>query len=235
MSPRYALYLAPDHDSALWRFGSCVLGYDAESGAELAAPPLSGFEPKLWHRLTVEPRQYGFHGTLKAPFRLAEGKNRAALDAALDAFGRSRAAFELPPLVVRAIGSFVALVPLAPVPALNGLAQAAVEGLDGFRAPLNPSEIAKRKPERLSERQRGYLERYGYPYVGEDFRFHMTLTGSLEEADRVRALEVLTEAFAASGAQAVTAISQLALYEQPAPGERFRLVRRVPFALAQAA
>lgn len=228
MAPRYALYLAPPAASALWRFGSAVVGYDAESGVQLAPPSIAGFDEPTWHGLTEEPRRYGFHGTLKAPFRLADGIDEAGLDQRVAAFAEDHHPFELPPLVVRNIGPFIALVPAAPVPALEDLARCAVIGLDPLRAPLTPDEIARRRPERLSARQRDYLERYGYPYVCEEFRFHMTLTGPLEAQAQVHAFNALTDAYGASGADTPLAISELALYVQSEPGSRFRLHRRVP-------
>lgn len=228
MAHRYALYLAPAQESALWRFGSAVLGYDAESGADLPQPEAPGFDAADWHALTAEPRRYGFHGTLKAPFRLADGCRPADLDALLAGFAGGHHPFELPPLEVRAIGPFVALVPSTPAPALMDLARCAALELDRARAPLSPDEVARRRPERLSARQREYLDTYGYPYVLEEFRFHMTLTGPLDELARPRALNALADAFAASGAAAPLAITDVGLYEQAEPGARFRLVRRIP-------
>lgn len=228
MAHRYALYLAPPAASALWRFGSSIIGYDAQTGAELAAPDIPGFDAVDWRALTAEPRRYGFHGTLKAPFRLADGKSAADLLALLAEFAAAHHPFELPPLVVRAIGPFIALVPPVPAPTLEDIARCAVLDLEPARAPLNADEIARRRPDRLSARQRDYLERYGYPYVCEEFRFHMTLTGPLDEAARAHALNALSDTYAASGADAPLAVGDVGLYAQPEPGARFRLVARIP-------
>lgn len=227
-SRRYAIYLAPPTDSALWRFGSSVLGYDAETGEQPAAPDLAGFDAETWHQATEEPRRYGFHGTLKAPFRLADGFTERALEDAISDFVREHRAFELPPLTVRAIGSFVALVPPSPVPKLEDLARCAVEELDLLRAPLSEREIARRRPERLSARQRTYLDTYGYPYVLDEFRFHMTLTGPLPDLERDHALNALAEAYAASGAEVPATVADVGLYVQEGGGGRFRFVRRFP-------
>ncbi|MDQ0503836.1 DUF1045 domain-containing protein [Xanthobacter agilis] len=228
MAHRYAVYLAPATESPLWRFGSAIIGYDAATGAEPPAPDIAGFDPENWHALTAEPRRYGFHGTLKAPFRLADDKTEADLDALLHAFAAEHHPFELPPLVVRAIGTFVALVPPGPVPTLDDLARCAVVEVDPARAPLTPEELARRRPDQLSARQRAHLDRYGYPYVCEDFRFHMTLTGPLEDAAHTHALNALTEAYAASGASVPLRVSDVGLYVQDRPGARFRLARRIP-------
>lgn len=228
MAHRYAIYLAPAAGSALWRFGSSIIGYDAETGADLPPPAIAGFDPGAWHALTAEPRRYGFHGTLKAPFRLAEGRTEADLDALVADFAAEHHPFELPPLAVRAIGAFVALVPPVPVPTLEDIARCAVTELEPVRAPLTPEEIARRKPERLSARQRDYLDRYGYPYVHEEFRFHMTLTGPLPDEVRAHALNALADAYAASSADAPLRVADVGLYVQDAPGGRFRLARRIP-------
>lgn len=223
---RYAVYLAPPADSALWRFGSAVIGYDAETGATPAPPDLAGFDAETWREVTGEPRRYGFHGTLKAPFRLAEGRSEADLDALAGACAAGHHAFEMPPLEVRALGSFIALVPAVPAPKLEDLAASAVVELEPLRAPLSPAEIARRNPDRLSARQLEYLEAYGYPYVLDEFRFHMTLTGPLPEPERGHALNALAEAFAASGAEVPVPAGDLGLYVQEPGAARFRLVRR---------
>lgn len=225
---RYAVYLAPDAESALWRFGSAVLGRDAGSGQEPAPPDLPGFDAERWHRLTAEPRRYGFHGTLKAPFRLADGADETALLDALLEVAAAHHPFELPELEVRALGSFVALTPSVPVPALADLAAGAVTELDRLRAPLAAEERARRRPQMLSRRQTELLDAYGYPYVLEEFRFHMTLTGPLDTGERCHALNALAGAFAASGARAPLEVADLALFVEEERGASFRLARRIP-------
>ncbi|MFG1243950.1 DUF1045 domain-containing protein [Xanthobacter sp. DSM 14520] len=228
-APRYALYLAPPAESALWRFGSCVLGYDAQTGAEPACPDLPGFDAEAWHVATAEPRRYGFHGTLKAPFRLAEGKTEQDLVDAAAACAAGHHPFEMPPLEVRAIGPFVALVPAVAAPKLDHLAASCVLELEGMRAQLSPADMARRKPDRLSARQMGYLETYGYPYVLDEFRFHMTLTGPLAEGERSHAMNALADAYRASGAEVPVNIGDIALYVQDTPAARFRILTRLPF------
>ncbi len=83
---RYALFWAPPRGSALARFGASWLGWDAEAG-ELVPHPEVPRLPLPVAEITATPRRYGFHGTLKPPFRLAEGANVAGLDAAAAAAG----------------------------------------------------------------------------------------------------------------------------------------------------
>lgn len=228
MAPRYAVYLAPAPDSALWQFGSQVLGYDAVTGEDLPPLDLAGFDAASWRDLTAEPRQYGFHGTLKPPFRLAEGVSEADAIAAFTDLAAQHHAFELPPLEVKGISAFIALVPSAPTPVLNDLAGELVVQLDALRAPLTAAEIAKRNPDRLSERQVRLLEHYGYPYVMEEFRFHMTLSGPLDADAAIHVRNTLADAFAASGAHLPLMVEDLALFRQEAPGARFRQLARAP-------
>lgn len=227
-APRYALYYAPDPDTALWRFGSGIIGYDAMRGADLDPLSLPGFDAESWHALTAEPRRYGFHGTLKAPFRLAADAGADALEAAAERLARTCHRFALPPLEVALIGPFVALVPKVPCPQLDDLAETMALGIDALRAPLTPAEIARRRPDRLSARQVAYLEAHGYPYVREEFRFHMTLTGPLPEGITDHAFNALRDAYAASGAAASIAVADICLFVQPAPDRRFELRRRFP-------
>ena len=69
--PRYAIYYAPSVDDPLWRFGSQCIGYDALTGADSEVPQTAAIPRQDWLAWTQEPRRYGFHGTLKAPFHLA--------------------------------------------------------------------------------------------------------------------------------------------------------------------
>lgn len=228
MTERYALYLAPGAESPLGRFGCAVVGYDAETREDLPPPDLAGFDAERWRAITEEPRRYGFHGTLKAPFRLKPGLSLADLLAAVTEVARDHRPFELPPLEVSALGPFVALTPQAPVPTLDDLAACAVRELDALRAPLTTAERARRKPRFLSHRQRELLESYGYPFVLDEFRFHMTLTGPLGEGEHERAFNALGAAFAASTARTPLEVADVAVFVQDSPKSRFRLTARLP-------
>lgn len=224
---RVALYAAPPPESALWRFGSAVLGYDAASGREVGFPSDLPVPPEVWRADTVEPRRYGFHATLKAPFRLRAGATLDEVGALARSFAAERAPVRLPCLAVRLIGSFVALVPDEASPELDRLAFACVEAFEELRAPLTEGERVRRLRAPLSTRQTAYLERYGYPYVHEEFRFHMTLTGPLprERAEPVRAW--LAERYEAMAEPGLT-IDALCLFGQETREAPFRLLERCP-------
>ncbi|MBS9477405.1 DUF1045 domain-containing protein [Ancylobacter radicis] len=225
--PRYALYYAPPAQSPLWRFGASVIGYDAETGQDCAPPPLRRFDAARWREITTEPRRYGFHGTLKAPFRLAEGRTETELRAVCRRFAGDRARFACAGVKVAAISRFIALKPVSPSAALDRLAAGAVAAFDDFRAPMNEAEREKRLRAPLTARQKDYLDRWGYPYVLDDFRFHMTLTGPLEDEERALAEAELIEHFTACGADGPLIVSEIALYRQD--DGPFRLLARYPF------
>lgn len=235
---RYAIYYAPHPDSALWRFGSAVLGYDGASGQAVPQIVPEGFDTPTWRLLTADPRVYAFHATLKAPFRLAEGQTEEALLEALNVFAAAQAPFQLPRLEVAAVdarageGAFVALVEPRPTPALLALENAVVEAFEPFRAPLTDKEFARRLPETLTARQRDCLNRYGYPFVLEDFRFHLTLTGRVPEEQ----VEAARAGLAALHAQYVghepVRVDALALFRLEAGAAQFKVLARAPFGAA---
>ncbi|MFN4282967.1 MAG: DUF1045 domain-containing protein [Alphaproteobacteria bacterium] len=223
MSARYALYAAPPAGSALAAFGAAWLGYDAETGRAATPPAVSGLTPARWDALTRRARHYGFHGTFKAPFELAEGKSAEALETALAAFAASRRAFDLP-LALARIGGFLALTPAAETPAINALADECVAAFEPFRRPERPEQVEKRRAG-LTPRQSENLDRWGYPYVFADYRYHMTLTDPLPEAEG-DALRTELTAMAGPLLAWPMRIDAVCLFAQPDRTQPFRLVRR---------
>jgi putative phosphonate metabolism protein len=221
--PRYAIYFAAGADNALSRFGAELLGYDAYTGDEVAFPQGTLDTPPDWRDITTDPRKYGFHGTLKAPMALAPGKTEAELKAACATFAAKTRPIPVIRPVVDAISGFIAVIPVEPVDSLQQLAADCVRDFDSFRASLTAQDHARRKPEKLGERQRAYLERWGYPYVMEEFRFHMTLTGRLDAERRGPILEMLRGRFATLKLDAL-AIDRITLFKQDDAKARFRII-----------
>ncbi len=184
---RFAIYHAPE-PGAFAEAGARLLGWDAAAGTERGHPEIPGL-PRPVAELTARPRKYGLHGTLKPPFRLAPSSDRARLEADLAALAATLPPVVLPRLRLVAIGPFLALVPEGDPAPLEALAATLVSRLDDHRAPPDAAELARRRRARLSPRQEALLERWGYPYVMEEFRFHVTLTGPLppEERETARA------------------------------------------------
>lgn len=226
MTARYALYAAPAPDDPLWQFGSSIIGYDAASTRDLPFPDIAPCNAPDWPDLTDDPRRYGFHGTLKAPFSLAEGVSEADLLETAMVFADRRPAVTLPRLEVVALKSFVALVPATPSDDLSALAADCVRRFDHLRAPMSVADRERRLKSPLTERQIGHLDAWGYPYVFEDFRYHMTLTGSLPEARREPVREALATAYRPIAAP--FRLDALVVFRQAARDQRFTILGRFP-------
>ena len=154
---------------------------------------------------------------------LPPGRTELELVAACAAFSETARPIPMIGPVVDSISGFIAVIPAEPVDALQELAADCVREFDCFRAALTAEDRARRKPEGLSERQRDYLDRWGYPYVMEEFRFHMTLTGRLDAERRGPILEMLRTRFASLRLDTL-AIDRLALFKQDDAKARFRII-----------
>lgn len=224
--PRYAIYYTSAPGSDLDRFGAHLLGYDAFTGGDLPFPDGIVQMSPDWRDLTRDPRKYGFHATLKAPLSLAPGKTEAELLAACAAFAATPRAIPVIRPVVGSISGFIAVIPAEAPPELIRLAADCVREFDTFRAPLTEADRARRRnPSQLTPRQREHLDRWGYPYVMDDFRFHMTLTGRLGSERREALLKMLAEHF--SGLKFTKlAIDRVAVFRQENAVSRFRIVNQ---------
>ena len=215
---RYAVYYAPPA-GAFAQAAAAWLGWDAEAGQELTPPDLGLPVAEI----TQDPRKYGFHGTIKPPFRLAEERSFDALHAAMQSLAARLQPVTLQGLELRRLGGFIALIPKGDSTPLQDLAAEVVKYLDDFRAPLNAAEIAKRRPEHLSPRQKALLDLWGYPYVLEEFRFHLTLTVKNAPPE---AQAILAEYFAPLLPEPFE-IKELCLFGEADDG-RFHLIHRYP-------
>jgi putative phosphonate metabolism protein len=196
MSARYAVYFAPAQDSLLWGLGCAWLGRDAARGSMLAQPGIDGISSARVHALTVSPRRYGLHATLKPPFRLAIGVTHDMFIAATRALASRMRPFTLPALGVNLLSGFIALRTVHESEALQGLADACVAELDQYRLPADANELARRRAHGLSPLQETLLARFGYPYVLSEWRFHITLTERVGGAEREMLLVRLASHFA---------------------------------------
>lgn len=226
---RYALYFAPVPDTPLHRFGSAWLGRDAATGRPVPQPEVPGVTPERLAEITRPPALYGFHATLKPPFRLAGGCSEAGLLEAVAALAGERQPFAAPALTLAVIDGWRALVLQARCPEMQALCDEMVAALDPFRRPPDEAELARRLAAGLTPRQEALLRRWGYPYVFDEFRFHMTLTSRLDAAEGAR-IDAALAALAAPHLCDPLAVDGVALFRQPGPGEPFRLLRRFPFA-----
>lgn len=221
---RYALYFMLPTSHPLGFAGAAWLRCDAFS--DNAMRSTEHYDRLV--TLTAKPRRYGFHGTIKAPFRLAPSQNEAGLLAAFSDFCANQTAFTLPRLALSRLGSFYALVPDCDVSELQNLAGETVTFFEPFRAELTPAEIKKRNPKKLSEPERKNLMQWGYPYVFDTFRFHMTLSDSVGNGEDAW-LRTLLDLQFPPALLANIPIHSLALVIEPAPGEPFEVLAQETF------
>ncbi len=231
-SPRCAVYAAPAPGSAFWQRGSQWLGRCAATGQSMSQPMVPGVSPRELWCLTRTPRRYGWHATLKAPFRPALGVTQADVLVALRHLAQTLHPVVLPPLTVAMLGDFLALVPKGGQAAVQALADACVQGLHPLAAPLTPAELARRRATGLSPREDELLLAWGYPHVQERFRFHFSLTGSLSHvSDATRqALTQAAQDWFVSDTEWPLCLDALSLFDEPAPGADFRCLCRAELA-----
>ncbi len=222
---RFAVYYLPPA-GAFAAFGAAWLGWDAHTGQPAAHPQLDGL-PQPVASLTQTPRKYGFHGTIKPPFRLAEGTEAGALLKAARVLCAAQEPAQMPALRLAALGRFVALVPEGDTTGLARIAAAMVEGLDSFRAPPSMAELARRRQADLSRAQESNLKAWGYPYVMDEFRFHMTLTGQVPQESARDAIVAALAPRLEPLLPRPFVVDTLCLAGSDAQG-RFRLIERLP-------
>jgi putative phosphonate metabolism protein len=181
---RYAIYFTLPK-GPLSEFGAAWLGWNAATGERPDAPLIDGL-PAPAHEITATPRKYGLHGTIKPPFRLAQGQTFETLKNGFKIFCAQQSAFALDGLELTRLGRFLALTIAGDQTPLADLAANTVKALDPFRAPLTPADLERRRAANLTPRQDELLMQWGYPYVMEEFKFHLTLTGKLPKAQTLQ-------------------------------------------------
>jgi len=225
---RYGIYYAPATNSTLWKLGSQWLGRDCVSNAELVQPDLQGEKALSLSDYTISARRYGFHATIKPPFRLKNGKTLVGLKRQLNEFARAHTPVVIGNMKISAIGRFLALVPVDQSDALTKFASSCVREFDPFRAPMTAERRAKRMAAGLSERQIEMLDRWGYPYVMDQFRMHMTLSDQLPQDAGPIVLKTTRDWFKQELSKPVC-LDRVCLYEEAEQGAPF--IRVADFAL----
>lgn len=214
---RFAIYYIPP-EGPLAEFGAAWLGWDVVQGCAAIQPDLPGL-----HDITMTPRKYGFHGTLKPPYRLAVGMTEDQLSKAVADLAGTLAPAICDGLDLTTLGRFLALTPRGDTGDVRRVAGACVRGLDDFRAPASEVELARRRQAGLSPRQEALLQAWGYPYVMEEFRFHLTLSGRLNADEATDWAETIRQQLPALPAPFV--LDQIALCGERENGH-FELIHR---------
>lgn len=228
MSRRYAIYYAPQPGSDLEAFGRRWLGRDHITGEPVEQPKLEGVDSVEQAAITKSARHYGFHATLKAPFELAADKDAEALHAKAQDFAAARSPFEAPSLQIAALSKWVALTLKGNSDAMSDLAAGCVRCFEDFRASLSAADVERRRKSELTQRQDEQLVAFGYPYIFEDFHFHMTLAGPLNEEQRERVQAVL-QTMSPSLDEKPFLVDAIAIYEQASRDQPFIQTARIPF------
>ena len=221
MTERFAIYFAPSATSNLWERAATWLGRDASDG-DLVNGPVAGVDRDRLLNLTQSANRYGFHATMKAPMALADGATEADLRAALTRFVIGHRPVELGKPRLASLDGFLALL-VDNNEALQDFAAHVVENFDDFRAPMSVKDRAARAGRGLSERQIELLDAYGYPYVFEEFRFHMTLTDRLAAVDVADITQAATTWFAPVLDEPIV-LDRLSLFHEAEAGKPFRRV-----------
>lgn len=218
---RYAIYFAADADDALMRLGNAWLGRDPFAAADLNLPGIAGMDASRFRDLTADPRRYGFHGTLKAPFHLKAGQDEAGLVAACRSFAADIAAFRIDGLNVNRLGKFLALTPDRPQPDLSAFAALCVRYFEPYRAPLSDADLERRRKSGLTPKQDSYLTGWGYPYIFDELRFHMTLSNKLDNENEANALAAAAKSHFSEVTGRERLCASFALYQEPERGAPF--------------
>ncbi len=220
MPERFAIYHAPGAEDPLWARANEWLGRDPLSGAGLDGA-IPGLSREALARRTVSARRYGFHATIKAPMALAAGRTREELEEMLAGFAAASVPVAIGRLRLALIDGFLALVPADQPDELTAFAGAVVEAFDGFRAPASEADRARRIANgNLTPRQVELMDRYGYPYVFEQFQMHMTLTDRLPEGERALYMEAAAAHFGPLVERDMV-LDRLVLFHEPEAGAPF--------------
>jgi hypothetical protein len=219
---RYAICFTPPASDPLSHVAANWLGRNVFSG-EMVEPPAVrglGIHEIAFH--TAVPRRYGFHGVLKAPFHLSPEVAESQLLRDLMRFSGTIMPFHIPRLEVARLGNYYSLAPSIPCEQMRYLASAIVQEFDRFRAPLSEADIERSDPDGLSAAQFANLHRWGNPYVMDEFRFHMPVTGPVNSIDMPRIEQALRAMFGPVLDEPV-AVSNIALMIEEGTGGPFRV------------
>lgn len=221
MTERFAIYYAPSPTSELWERAANWLGRDCSNG-ELFNGPVAGLDRDRLLNLTQSPNRYGFHATLKPPMILVDGASEADLRAEITTFAAEHEPFDLGQPRLAPLDGFLALL-VDDNDHLQDFASHVVERFELFRAPMTAKDRAARASRQLSDRQLELLDAYGYPYVFDEFRFHMTLSDRLDPAAADEILQAATTWFApVLGAPLL--LDRLSLYHEADAGKPFNRI-----------
>jgi len=224
---RVAIYAAPDPQSDWWLRGSEWLGRCAAQRRALPQPCIDGLSSAQFAQLTAEPRRYGWHATLKAPFRLALGEDMASLRGGLADIARDHRAFALDRMEAARLDDFLALRPQHAPAALGALADDCVQRLQPLAAALDDTELARRRRKPLTPEEEALMLAWGYPWVLDRFRFHFSLTGSLRDLTQEQVAQLQHAAVERFETLSPLIVDRISLFVEPHPSADFECVEQL--------
>ncbi|TCP90190.1 uncharacterized protein DUF1045 [Rhizobium sp. PP-CC-2G-626] len=224
---RYAICFTPPIHDPLSVAAAEWLGRNVYSGDLCEQLSVAGCSAQDVAFYTAVPRRYGFHGSIKAPFPLATDRTESALLKAMMRFAGDIPPFEIPDLEVSWLGSAFGLSPRVPCEPMTHLAARVVQDFDEFRAPFTEQDIERLDSDKLTAPQFSNLHRWGHPFVMDEFRFHMMLTGPMTAAMRAKMEGPLRAQFEPLLAQPVK-VASLALFIEPGAGAPLRVHSQHP-------
>jgi len=226
---RFAIYYAPEKESDLYQLGKEWLARGLRSNLQLELPKIQGLSVAQILDVIRPAARYGFHGTLKPPFELISTDQQDDLINDLETFVSTEKPFSLPPLKLKQIGHFLALTPVGDTSNLNHLATRIVRFFDSYRRPETEAKMNQRRRSGLTSLQELYLTTWGYPYVMDEFKFHLTLTGPLKDKYSQRIiLKELSKRVSQLSLEEIR-INNICLFIQDGKNEPFNLHSRYNF------
>jgi len=184
---RYGIYYAPEA-GAFADFCSSWLGWDAAKGQICAHSQMAGLPCDI-SEITETPRKYGFHGTIKPPMRLTGTYEDFLTD--FNAICARLKPVKCDSISLAQLGRFLAFVVDGDTSKLAALAADVVKTMDAHRSPPNEIELEKRRKASLTSAQEAMLQAWGYPYVMDEFKFHLTMSGKMAKRDTAQVKAVL--------------------------------------------
>jgi hypothetical protein len=225
MSARYAIYYSPELGSPLDIFGRTW--FDEKTNGNPKA--VANLNPKRLEELSELSRKYGFHGTLKPPFSLNPSTSVESLLSAARVFARSLSPIEIPPLELAIIGKFIALTPTSQSAALEKLSAACVRAFEAYRLPLSDEQLANYKQNKLTVHQEQMLEHWGYPYVMEEFRFHISVTDRIDDPHEREEIIDALEKVAGPMLSKPVLVREITVFSQTGLDAPMVAIERIPF------
>ncbi|MBC7488992.1 MAG: DUF1045 domain-containing protein [Glaciimonas sp.] len=224
--PRYAFYFAPTITNVIWwTADSHWLGRDAATDAAIQQVSIVDLSPTALQQLTTDARQYRFHATLKALFRLAEDFSENDLVTMIQAFSSLQNSLEIKKVGIHPLENFLALQTTdhTSKSQISALAMRCVRYFDLLRAALSAAELSKRRKVNLTRRQEKLL-------VASGLSVHRRgILLSYDLIDAVIAMRAAAESCFACALTMLLTIDGLTIFKESAPGVQMTVWQHFPF------